>query len=52
MFVAYHFKTIFEENRVVHNYKTGSWQDEMVEDNNWIEGPGIYDFSLFSIFVI
>lgn len=41
MFVAYHFKTIFEDNSVVHNYKTGSWQEEMVEENNWIEGPGI-----------
>lgn len=42
MFVAYHFKTDFESNSVVHNYKTGHgmWQDELVEENMWTSGPG------------
>jgi len=39
-YVAYHFKTIFDSNSVVHNFKSGTWQDEIVEENTWIDGPG------------
>lgn len=42
-YVAYHFKTIFDSNSVVHNYKKGTWQDEIHEENTWIDGPGNYE---------
>lgn len=39
--IAYHFKTNFDNNQVVHNYKTDNvWNMETVEDNTWIQGPG------------
>lgn len=39
--VAYHFKTNFVDNTVRHNYKTvGSWNDEIIEENTWIQGSG------------
>lgn len=39
--IAYHFKTDFHKNEVVHNYKMdGQWNMETVENNTWIEGPG------------
>lgn len=39
--VAYHFKTNFVDNTVTHNYKTvGIWNDEVVEENTWIQGSG------------
>lgn len=40
--IAYHFKTIFEDSKshVVHNYKTGFWNEEVVEESSWIDGRG------------
>lgn len=39
------------ENTVTHNHKTvGVWNDETVDENTWIQGPGnIYIFYLNSI---
>lgn len=42
--IAYHFKTNFKDNTVVHNYKTvGDWNQEIIEENTWIQGPGEYN---------
>lgn len=39
--IAYHFKTNFFENTVTHNFKAvGNWNDEIVDENTWIQGPG------------
>lgn len=39
--IAYHFKTDFRSNQVVHNYKTVDyWNEEIVEENTWIQGAG------------
>lgn len=39
--IAYHFRTDFDTNNVTHNYKSsGIWNDEVVEKNTWIDGPG------------
>lgn len=39
--IAYHFKTNLIENTVIHNYKTvGSWNDEVIDENTWIQGTG------------
>lgn len=39
--IAYHFKTDLVKNEVIHNYKTVDyWNDEIVEENTWIQGPG------------
>lgn len=38
--VAYHFKTDFTTNKVIHNYKCGKWNNEIIEDNTWVNGPG------------
>lgn len=41
MNVIYHFKTNFITNNVTHNFKTaGEWNEELVEGNTWIAGPG------------
>lgn len=45
--VIYHFKTNFVSNNVTHNYKTvGKWNDEIIETNSWIPGPG-HEFTLY-----
>lgn len=45
--VAYHFRTSFDNNTVVHNCKTeGVWNEEIVEVNNWIHEPGIVNYSI------
>lgn len=39
--IAYHFKTVFSENKVVHNYKTvGNWHNEVEDANTWIQNTG------------
>lgn len=46
--VAYHFKTDFINNKVIHNYKTvDSWNEEIIEENTWIQGAGkVYAFNV------
>lgn len=40
-YIAYHFKTIFETNIVVQNFKTaGEWSEEIIEENTWYNVPG------------
>lgn len=37
--IAYHFKTNFTSNTVVHNYKeAGRWNSEITDENTWIRG--------------
>uniref|UniRef100_A0A0K8TTR1 Galectin n=1 Tax=Tabanus bromius TaxID=304241 RepID=A0A0K8TTR1_TABBR len=38
--IAYHFKTKFKENVVVHNTKQCTWLEEKPEENTWIDKPG------------
>lgn len=49
--IAYHFKTDFVNNRVIHNSKTvDSWNDEIIEENTWIEGAGnVYASIIYTV---
>lgn len=40
--IAYHFKTMFNKNTVVQNYKAdGKWHKPAINDENtWTDGPG------------
>lgn len=39
--IPYHFKTDFDKNVVIQNYKTdGQWREEIFETNTWIQGAG------------
>lgn len=50
--IAYHFKTNFMNNTVTHNYKTvGDWNEEIVDENTWIQGPGKIHAFIFLSFV-
>lgn len=52
--VAYHFKTDFINNKVIHNYKTvDSWNEEIIEENTWIQGAGkVYAFNVYVPYIL